>query len=402
MLISATGGGAQRFSSAARDIFQKHGPTYFGQKIDRDKRGWQHWKILGSPQDKGEVFAAGVGGGGIMGAGADLLIIDDFFRNVEDALSETIRRKQHEWFLSTSSTRMSPRGAIVFVATRWHRKDLIGLAREETIRSGKPWRVLSFEAICQSPNDPLGRQPGEALWPEQWPLELLQERRRSYMDSGYPWMWEALYQQRPPEVLDSTWDSQLFGDHVMFDRWPDSSRIQFRVISLDPSLGNSETSDYSVFISLALDVDGVMWIDADIERRDPVKIVEDGYTIARWFKPDAFGVETNGFQKVLAPMFDECGKREGFRLPLHGIHNHKNKIQRILGTLSPYLKRGEFRFKNNSPGVQLLLEMLRSFPSHRYKDGPDALEMAVRLARHVFSNGADTSNRLPGEYRVVT
>jgi phage terminase large subunit-like protein len=41
------------------------------------------------------------------------------------------------------------------------------------------------------------------------------------------------------------------------------------------------------------------------------------------------------------------------------------------------------RFKANSPGARLLVRQLRDFPNADHDDGPDALEMAVRLAREL-------------------
>jgi hypothetical protein len=38
------------------------------------------------------------------------------------------------------------------------------------------------------------------------------------------------------------------------------------------------------------------------------------------------------------------------------------------------------RFKSNSPATRLLVEQLREFPLGAHDDGPDALEMAIRLA----------------------
>ncbi len=55
------------------------------------------------------------------------------------------------------------------------------------------------------------------------------------------------------------------------------------------------------------------------------------------------------------------------------------------------------RFKSDSPGTRLLVDQLREFPSGDHDDGPDALEMALRLAAEMLS-GVPTDglgNRLP-------
>ena len=40
---------------------------------------------------------------------------------------------------------------------------------------------------------------------------------------------------------------------------------------------------------------------------------------------------------------------------------------------------------NNSPGTRLLVEQLKEFPIGDHDDGPDAVEMAVRLAAKMLS-----------------
>jgi hypothetical protein len=42
------------------------------------------------------------------------------------------------------------------------------------------------------------------------------------------------------------------------------------------------------------------------------------------------------------------------------------------------------RFMANSPGTRLLVEQLQEFPIGDHDDGPDALEMALRLAVEVL------------------
>ena len=65
-------------------------------------------------------------------------------------------------------------------------------------------------------------------------------------------------------------------------------------------------------------------------------------------------------------------------LPLVKIDNRVNKHVRIR-RLAPYLSRGNIRFRGDSPGTDLLVQQLREFPEGDHDDGPDALEMALRV-----------------------
>ena len=61
------------------------------------------------------------------------------------------------------------------------------------------WRVINLPAICESQDDPLGRQLGEALWPEWEDVDALARKERSVG----PREWSALYQQRPAPLEGS-------------------------------------------------------------------------------------------------------------------------------------------------------------------------------------------------------
>jgi len=65
-------------------------------------------------------------------------------------------------------------------------------------------------------------------------------------------------------------------------------------------------------------------------------------------------------------------------VPVYPIDNTANKQVRIrrLGT---YLAQRKLRFKSRSPGTALLIQQMRDFPVGDHDDGPDALEMALRL-----------------------
>jgi predicted phage terminase large subunit-like protein len=196
----------------------------------------------------------------------------------------------------------------------------------------------------------------------------------------------AFAQEYEAQFLDregAEFSNDYFGDDIWFDRWPDARDVRLRVMALDPSKGKGDRSDYSAFVMLAVDAAGVMWVEADLERRDVRRIIDDGMALARRFRPDAFGVEANQFQEVLKHIFEERSAALNFHLPMHAVHNHLNKETRIRATLTTHLARRDFRFKLGSRGTKLLVEQLETFPTAEYDDGPDALEMAVRLVRQI-------------------
>ena len=73
--------------------------------------------------------------------------------------------------------------------TRWHEDDLAGRL---LLIEAERWRVLSLPAAAGA-DDPLGRAPGEPLWPEWESGAELADKRRALGERD----WSALYQQNP-------------------------------------------------------------------------------------------------------------------------------------------------------------------------------------------------------------
>jgi predicted phage terminase large subunit-like protein len=119
-------------------------------------------------------------------------------------------------------------------------------------------------------------------------------------------------------------------------------------------------------------------VEADLQRRPTPQIVADGVEMIRQFRPDGFAIETNQFQELLAADFQRAGQEQRVVLPIYGLDNRVNKQVRIR-RLGPYLAQRKLRFKSRSPGTALLVEQMKDFPVGDHDDGPDALEMALRL-----------------------
>jgi len=197
--------------------------------LSEDSRSVVSWDLK-APQ-RGGLMAAGVGGG-ITGTGAHLMIVDDPVKNREEAESEANREKIWEWWTSTAYTRLEDGAAVVGMLTRWHADDWAGrlLKAMATDPKADRWTVVCLPAISeQAPSeqapreqalseqapreggfaeyqrgrllegvwvnesDPLGREAGEALWPEKYNEEDLERIRANIFEYDF----EALYQQSP-------------------------------------------------------------------------------------------------------------------------------------------------------------------------------------------------------------
>lgn len=176
---------AAMWGGRARALIERTGPQVFGVALSSHSTARHAWALTNGS----EMYTCGVGGP-LTGRGADILVIDDPVKNAQEALSSTYRERTYDWYVSTAYTRLEHGGAIVLIMTRWHEDDLAG-----RILSGpeaSEWRVLRLPALAEDA-DPLGRKPGEPLWPERFGEKEL-ARIRAQLGSYW---WSALYQQRP-------------------------------------------------------------------------------------------------------------------------------------------------------------------------------------------------------------
>lgn len=372
ILTSHTASLAANLGSYARDMLARFGPQHFGIQIDPKRAAKNNWEILGR---RGGLISAGVGGP-ITGEGADLLIIDDAIKNQEQAISPTHREKMWEWWQSTASTRLHPNAKIVVMFTRWHRDDLAGRLLEKSLESGERWDVVRLPAIAED-DDQLGRLPGEALWPERYDVVALEAIRKS--KSSY-W-WASMYQQKPPTFGESAWPDHYFkGIYVNADQWP--NEFQASAIAIDPSKGkNAHKGDYTAMIFAGI-AGGKIWIDASLKRVPPPVLIDNAidWWIAK--RPQMLGIESVQFQELFQEMVITRALQRGvLDICVYPIDNRINKQLRI-ESLARWFERDVVRIKC-TPGGRELLRELQEFPNCDHDDGPDAMEMSIRLLEEI-------------------
>lgn len=167
--------------------------------------------------------------------------------------------------------------------------------------------------------------------------------------------------------------------------WPDA--FSQSAIAIDPSKGKeAKRGDYSAIVFAGI-ARGLLWVDADIRRRPVSDIVIDGIEFYRQYRPDLFGIEANAFQELMGPEFDRAAAEAGIVLPLVLLNNTIKKEIRIR-RIGPYLAGHKIRFRQTQ-GCRILVQQLREFLVCDHDDGPDALEMAIRLLQPGVTGGGD-------------
>lgn len=349
-----------------------------------------------------------------------LIIIDDP-EGEAHAESAVMRQKVWSWYIkAVEKAGQTGVTNIIIAGTTLHRNCLVArCAKLPTFRSKRfqaiesypddmgiweQWKALYLDPLDEESEDTaLGffkrhrkkmLQGSRVLWPEREPLYELMKMRAADQVA-----FESEKQNNPVDPAACEWPESYFDyEGFWFDAWPKDMTV--KTLALDPSKGReARPGDYQAFIRFGRGADGYLYVEADMLRIPVEDACEHLIEVYDDFPADGVAIETNTFQELMATEIRKRSAARGFALPIHEVENTVKKTVRIR-RLGPRLCQRLFRFKRRSQGTALLVEQLRDFPNGEHDDGPDALEMALRLAIALFNeryeSGSEFGRRMKG------
>lgn len=240
ILTSASRDFASKWGREVRDAIQNNEP-FLNVKVDKSNKSMTSWGTTAG----GSMCSIGLNGQ-TTGRRAELFVVDDPAKDAASAVS--LSNKIWEWFRGVAETRLTGRlggnkpGRVIILMTRWTDIDLVGkiikqqkkLEESGELEEEYKWKIINLPGIAKE-NDPLGRKPGEALWPE-----LLNEAdHRHKKQTLTPYMYSALYDGMPGaaegNVVDKKWIKRYDELPVMNDS------VKFMTVDLDLESEKDET-----------------------------------------------------------------------------------------------------------------------------------------------------------------
>ncbi|MDN5933170.1 MAG: hypothetical protein L0I24_19245 [Pseudonocardia sp.] len=241
-----------------RGLITTHGPEV-GLSVSADHADASDWQLDGH---LGGVVAVGVGGS-LTGRPVDgCLVIDDALRGQQDADSDTVRGRLHEWWESTARTRLAPGTPVIVIGTRWNEDDLSGRLAADG------WPVLNIPALAdgQTP-DALDRPVGEWLVSARGTTVTDWENTRR--DVGERTFF-ALYQGRPAPLEGGVFKRAWF-DTWRVDTLPKGCAPMTVVV--DPADNEGDGDEAGILLVATHPASGRVFIVDDLSA--PM-------TVARW------------------------------------------------------------------------------------------------------------------------
>lgn len=346
--------------SQASDILRKirleieENPTLSHLLPEKRKRWNDHAIQLANGHT---IYARGFGTR-VRGAHPVWIVCDDVL-NDETAYSETVRRKQNDYFFNAVSNMLVPGGQLVVIGTPFHSMDLYA-----EIKSRPAYLYKRFSAI---------RPDGKPLWPERYSLELLYWKRDA--DIG-PLRFAREFMCEPIADDISLFPSYLFQGAVeQFQLKLGMPRKYWAQLGVQIFMGvdfaiSAETqADSTVIWVMGVDPQGNRWI-IDIftgkgmpYRVQKSKLVEYG----RRYQPELIFLESNQMQRIFGDelMLDTD-------LPIKQFHTgvEKHSLEKGLPSLRTLLEGRKIRIpRGDERSVRLTNEWIAQMGSFIFDGG---------------------------------
>ena len=315
----------------------------------------------------GSYYATGVGAG-LAGFGADICIIDDPHDEqeaIQAAHNPEIFAKAWDWYQTGPRQRLQPGGAIIIIATRWSKQDLIGKVTQAMIEKegADKWEVIELPAILPS---------GKSYWPEFWPIEELLSTKANIQ----PVRWNAQYMSNP------TGEEGAIVKREWWKRWtrPKFPECEYVIQSWDTAFRATTRSNYSVCTTLGVfrDDEGIaniLVLDVWRDRVEFPDLKKKAIELYQDHRPDACIIEAKANGDALINEMRMMGIPVADYTPSRG----QDKIVR-LNAVADLFASGMV-WAPNTRWADEMIEEMAEFPYGQNDDQVDALTLGLSRFR---------------------
>ena len=377
-----------------REFFDAVGCRLFGYKIDKKLSSRDEWKI---DKHQGGLVCRGINQG-ITGRTAHVIVFDDPYKSHEDATSEAGRKLVIDLWDSAIRSRRQENTIIILIQTRWSPDDLTGHVLKQEAQGLEKWDKLIVPAL---PEKDVYDSDGVLIVRGGECIECLKSEKlfREERDAISEYFWNALYQQRPISLEGSIWQDAFSSSDTFCDSFP-TEGLSMLVVAVDPAAGSERArGDFSAIVAVGIIGDGKLYVEADLKRSGPEDTINRLITFVKALprEPDVIGIESVAFQDFVRKIGAKQLIDANVNSPVYamqpvmldvvkGTQIRANKMERIVSKLDPIVRAGMLKFVRTSKGCAEVIKQMELIPQQGkgvHDDGPDCLEMCVRLVEQI-------------------
>jgi predicted phage terminase large subunit-like protein len=375
--ISATADLAADFGRDVRNLISS--PEYaslFDTVLAPDSHAKGKWHTAAG----GLYYSVGIGGA-VLGRGAHVMLIDDPFASMEEALSEIARKNVWDWYTGTAYNRLMPGGKIVVINHRMHEDDLAGRLLAQQAAGGDKWEVVELAALDEK---------GAALWPEAYPVPALERIRQNTQ----PRFWSALYQQRPSPEEGDYFKADWLRPHEAVP-----VRETLKVYGGSDYAVTAAGGDYTVHIVVGVDpVWRIYVLDLWRSQASSDQWVEAFCDLVMKWKPIGWAEEQGQINASVGPFLDQRQRERKAYVFRESFPTRGDKAVRAQSIRGRMALEGLY-VPNKAPWYPDFRSELLNFPAGKYDDQVDALGLVGQLLNRMTSGTAKPRDELGGKLR---
>lgn len=378
--VSATAELAADFGRDVRNIIgSREYQAIFKTELAEDSQAKGKWHT----RDGGIYYAVGIGGS-VLGRGGDVILIDDPYSSMEDALSEVTRKTVWDWYTGTAYNRLMPGGAIVVINHRMHEDDLSGMLLAQQAAGGDRWEVVKLPAISD----------GEALWDEAYPIQALDRIRRNTQAR----FWSALYLQNPVPDEGDYFKAAWLKSYVTV---PPIETLA--VYGASDYAVTAEGGDYTVHIVVGVDPDGHMYL-LDLWRKQASSDVwvESFCSLVKEWQPREWAEEQGQIKAGVGPFLERMQRDRSAFVYRREFPTRADKAVRAQSIRGRMALDGLYVPQGAGWLPDLRSELL-AFPAGKHDDIVDALGLIGQLLDTIASGNkraVPEKDKNPSGYRA--
>lgn len=373
---------ATDFGMLTRNIMQSDEyHAMFETKLRSDAKAKGKWIT-----DSGGSYTAIGVGGALTGRGFKIGIIDDPFKNREEADSAVVRESRYNWYRSTFYTRQEGASMIVLIMTRWHEDDLVGrILRDADLarKNGEPydeWEKISFKALATENDD--HRSEGEALWPDKFNRAKLLTMKSSMGSYEF----SALYQQTPVDEENRKFKQSWFR-YKQFETL--DTATTYNVMTIDPR-GKDDITMGKDYVGITVNFiqnassDYPTWnLMSYREKLSATAMIDLMFTNWNRYHLRKIGIEDNQFTQGLLVSIKEEMRKRGVYLDIILLKTGGTQKELRIETLVPRYENGGIYHLtmgiNEENQCSELEDELKLFPKAANDDASDSAAYQLQM-----------------------